>query len=94
MLFKYGRGLANDSLVAVCSRLGHLHDPPIHLKPAHLLHGIQSGLLAVEHDKRLTLALQALLHYDVENRAIVLEDGGQGSFHGLHLDALFKIVDL
>jgi hypothetical protein len=83
-----------DRLVAVCLRPVHLHDLAVHLKPIHLLHGLQRRLLAVEDDECLALALQTALCDHVEYGAVVLEDAGEGLFHGVDFDALLEVVDL
>ena len=94
MLLENGWRLPYDSLVAVCPCLGYLQDLSVHLETSHLLHCSQNRFLAVEHHEGLSLTLQTLLDYDIENRAIVFEDGRQGFFHGFDLDALFQVIDL
>ena len=86
--------LALQGLVAVAPGHGHTHDLAVQLEAVHLLDGIQACLLAVEHDKRLPLPFQAVLNDDVEDGAIVLEDGGQSCLHLLILDPLLEVIDL
>jgi hypothetical protein len=94
VLVKHFCRLALDRLIAVRLRFGHLHSLAVHLETIHLLNRIQTGLLAIEYDKGLALALQAALRYNVEDRAVVLEDDSEGFLEGIDLDALFEVVDL
>jgi hypothetical protein len=81
-------------LVAVCFRPVHLQGLSVQLKPAHLLDRVERRLLAVKHDERLALALQAALRNNIQNRAVVLEDLCERLLHRVDLDTLLEIVDL
>ena len=94
MLVKHVWRLPLDRLVAVRLGLGHLHSLSVHGEAIHLLDGVQTRLLAVEDDKGLALALQAALGYDIEDRAVVLEDDDEGFLEGIYLDAFLEVIDL
>jgi hypothetical protein len=83
-----------DRLVAVSLRTRDLHVLAEQLEAIHLLGGIHAGLLAVEDDERLALALQAALRDDVDNGAVVLEDDGKRLLEVVDVDALLEVVDL
>lgn len=83
-----------DRLVAMCLCPLHLHDLAIHLKAVHLLDRLERCLLAVKHNKRLSLALQAALRNHIEDRAVVLKHPGERLLHGIDLDTLLQVVDL
>lgn len=71
-----------------------LHSLAIHFEAIHLFHRLQRRLLAVEHNKGLTFALQAALSDDVEYGSIVREDGRERLLEGINLDAFLEVVDL
>ena len=68
------QALALDRFVAVRLGLLDLHDLAVHFESVHLLHSLERCLLAVKHNKRLALALQAALRNDIEDRSVVFED--------------------
>jgi hypothetical protein len=83
-----------DRFVAVGFRPGHLQGLAVHFESIHLLHRFQRGLLAIEDDECLALALQAALSNDVQYGPVVLEDFGECLLHRVDLDTLLKVVDL
>ena len=93
LLERLGR-LPLDGLVAVRLRALHPHVLAEKLEGVHLLDGIQAGLLAVEDNEGLALALDALLRNDVDDLAVVFEDDGESLLEVVDVDALLEIVDL
>lgn len=94
VLVEHSGRLPLDRLVAVRLRARNLERLAVHLKAVHLLHSVQAGLLAIEHDEGLALALQAALSDDIEDGAIVFEHDGERLLQRLDLDALLEVVDL
>ena len=89
----FGR-LPLDGLVAVRLRKRHPDVLSPQLEAIHLLSGRRRGVLAVEDDEGLALALQAALSNDLDDLAIVLEDGVENLLEVVDLLALVEVVDL
>lgn len=94
MILEQLGGLPLDRLVAVGLRARNLHGLAVQLEAVHVLHSIERALLAVEHDKRLSLALQRTLCDYVEDGAVVLEHARERLLHGVDFDPLLEVVDL
>ena len=80
-----------DRLIAVRPRPLHAHRLAVQLEPAHLLDGAQHGLLAIEHDKRLALALERALGDDVQHGAVVVEHARERLLQGIDFHALLEV---
>ena len=94
VLIVHVRRLPLDRLIAVRLRLLHAHHLAEELEAVHLLDGIQAGLLAVEDDESLALALETALCDDLNDLPVVLEDDGERLLQVVDLLALVEVVDL
>jgi hypothetical protein len=52
------------------------------------------GVDVVEHNEGLAFCLEILLCYDLEDRAVFIEELGECFFQFIRLDALFEVLDL
>jgi hypothetical protein len=85
---------ALDCLVAVrfCHRNPHLLAKQC--KAVDDFGSLHSGLLALEDDKSLTFALQAVFSNDVDNGAEAFENDPKHILQMIDIDALLEVVDL
>lgn len=81
-----------DGGVAAGAREGDLHGLVEELEALDLLHGAQGGLGAVEDDEGLALSLQVRLGDDVDDVAILGEDGLKRCAQRLGLNALLEVA--
>lgn len=94
VLVVHVRSLPLDRLIAVRLSLLHAHHLAEELEAVHLLDGIQAGLLAVEDNECLALALETALGDDLDDLSVMLEDDGEGLLQVVDLLALVEVVHL
>lgn len=77
--------------VAPRARQSELHRFLKHLKALHLVDGGLGRLGVVEDDEGLAFGLEVGLCHDVDDVAVLGEDGTQSLFQHIGLDAFFKV---
>ncbi len=80
--------------IAAGAGQGELHGLVEELEALDVVDGGEGGLGGVEDDKSLALGLEVRLGDDVNHVAILGEDGAQGLFKRLGLDALLEVADV
>jgi hypothetical protein len=78
--------------IASGARHGNVHRLLEELEALHIFDGCLRRLRAVENDKGLALGLEVRLGHNVNHVAILGEDGAQGLFERLGLDALLEVA--
>lgn len=95
MLLKLILGsLELQRLIAMSLSHIDLHRLAVQLEAVHFQCGIVGRLLGIVDDEGLAPALQAGLGFNVDDVAVVLEDGHQGLLERLELYILVEILDL
>lgn len=94
MVLKHIWSLALDSRVAVSARHLNSHRLAIECEAIHEESLLDIGVVSVEDDEGLTLALHAGLGDNVDDRTDVGEDASQDLLHLVNLASLVKVVDV
>ena len=71
-----------------------MHGLAENLEALDLLNRVGGRLCVLKDDKSLSFSLQVRLGDDLENISILGEDGGEGRFQGVNLDALLEVADV
>ena len=83
-----------DSGVTSSAGKGDVHGLVEQLETLDLLDSLDGRLGLLEDDESLPFGLQVGLGDDVDDVAVLGEDGSQGGFQNIGLDALFKIAHI
>lgn len=81
-----------DRGVASGAGEGELHGLVEEVEALDFLYGLQGGLGLLEDDEGLALSLQVGLGDDVDDGAVLGEDGVEGGLERLRLDALLEVA--
>jgi hypothetical protein len=80
-----------DSRIAARSGHGEVHGLVKELETLHFFDGLYGRIWVLEHDECLTFRFHIRLCDDINDLAISAEDGRQGLFELIRLDALLEI---